>query len=287
MLIDIEKIVVGTRLRGANPETVAALAASISDVGLLHPVTVYEREVIHAGIAVPGWGIVAGLHRLEACRGLGMTVIPAHVVTLGDLERQIAECDENLCGPKLGHAERSMFLRRRKEAYEALHPETRAHVAGAHASNKAQGNASANLAPAFTADTAAKTGQSERTIQRDIARADKIDSGVLASLRGSDIDTGRTLDALAAVPRDQQAARAREIAEQKASATKESRKADRDVVYTEAQRCAEWLKGLLDLGETRRLAEWIVMIKPSELSAALLRDDAGPVFDKSDFGARV
>lgn len=60
-----------------------------------------------------------------------------------------------------------MFTQRRKEAYEALHPETKAHVAGAHGANKAMGNASANLAPAFTADTAARTGQSERSVQRD------------------------------------------------------------------------------------------------------------------------
>lgn len=63
---------------------------------------------------------------------------------------------------------------RRKEAYEALHPETKAHVAGAHGSNKSQGNASANLAPAFTADTAAKTGQSERAVQRDAERGAKV-----------------------------------------------------------------------------------------------------------------
>jgi hypothetical protein len=58
-----------------------------------------------------------------------------------------------------------LFTRRRKEIYEAIHPETRAHVAGAHASNKAQGNASAKLAPAFTSDTAKRTGQSERSVQ--------------------------------------------------------------------------------------------------------------------------
>jgi len=42
-----------------------------------------------------------------------------------------------------------------------LHPETRAHVAGGLAR---QGSASTNLAPAFTADRAKKTGQSERTV---------------------------------------------------------------------------------------------------------------------------
>lgn len=85
-----------------------------------------------------------------------------------------AECDENLCGTKLTPAERALFTRRRKEAYEALHPETRAHVAGAHAANAAMGNASANLAPAFTADTAVRTNQSERVVQRDATRGERI-----------------------------------------------------------------------------------------------------------------
>ncbi len=78
----------------------------------------------------------------------------------------IAECDENLCGTNLSAAERALFTARRKEAYEALHPETKAHVAGAHGANRVMGNASANLAPAFTADTARRTGQSERKVQR-------------------------------------------------------------------------------------------------------------------------
>lgn len=58
-----------------------------------------------------------------------------------------------------------MFTTRRKHAYEALHPETRNGATGNGRSElrqlgeatRAQGNASANLAPAFTADTAIKS----------------------------------------------------------------------------------------------------------------------------------
>ncbi len=59
---------------------------------------------------------------------------------------------------KTGQSERTLFTKRRKEAYEALHPETKAHVAGAHGANAAQGNASAKLAPAFTSDVTARHG---------------------------------------------------------------------------------------------------------------------------------
>lgn len=33
--------------------------------------------------------------------------------------------DENLCGPALTPSEKARFTARRKEAYEALHPETK------------------------------------------------------------------------------------------------------------------------------------------------------------------
>ncbi len=203
-MIPIDMIEAGSRLRGTAPEQVAAIAASIAEVGLLHPIAVYARPVIRAGIEVQGWGIVAGLHRLEACRGLGWTEIPAHVVTLGELERQLAECDENLCGPKLSKAERALFTTRRKQAYEALHPETRQGGApGCAGGGKVSKDA--KLA-SFAEDTAAKTGQSERAVQRDAARGARIDEDVLTQVRGTAQDTGRTLDALAAVPKDQQAA---------------------------------------------------------------------------------
>lgn len=72
-----------------------------------------------------------------------------------------------------GPAERTKQTARRRAIYEELHPETKAHVAGAHGSNRAQGNASAKNAPAFTANTAAVSGKSERGVQRDAERGEK------------------------------------------------------------------------------------------------------------------
>lgn len=51
------------------------------------------------------------------------------------------------------------------------------------------------------------------------------------------------------------------------------RQVDETAVSNQAHDCAEWLKGLLDLSEIRRLAEWIGLLKPGELKAALLRAD--------------
>lgn len=66
----------------------AALAESIRSVGLLHPVVV-----------TPAWRLVAGQRRLEACRQLGWTEIPASTVETLDSALGLlkAERDENVC----------------------------------------------------------------------------------------------------------------------------------------------------------------------------------------------
>jgi hypothetical protein len=60
-----------------------------------------------------------------------------------------------------------MFTARRKQAYEALHPET-VNGQNQHTRVRQVGEPSPEPpADRFTADTAAKTGQSERKVQRD------------------------------------------------------------------------------------------------------------------------
>jgi len=54
------------------------------------------------------------------------------------------------------------------EAYEALHPETKQHVARAEAKH---GRASDNLS--FAQDTAKATGKNRRTVERDAERGEK------------------------------------------------------------------------------------------------------------------
>jgi ParB family transcriptional regulator, chromosome partitioning protein len=190
--VPLDRIRIGDRLRDLNEDQVAVLVESIALIGLLNPITVWAQPVVEDDLAVPQYRVVAGAHRVEACKRLGLVEIPAHIVDLPELQRQLAECDENLAGPTLTKAERALFTRRRKAVYEALHPETRQHVAGAHATNAALGHASAKLAPAFTADTAAKTGQSERAVQRDVTRGDRIAEDVLKVVQGTDLTSATT-----------------------------------------------------------------------------------------------
>jgi len=101
-LIPIDAVIVpaGRRpLRG-----VADLAASIADIGLLHPITV-----------TPDRRLIAGLHRLEACRSLGHSTIPACILDTDDPRTRLAEIDENLRRADLTVLEQGEHLARRED----------------------------------------------------------------------------------------------------------------------------------------------------------------------------
>lgn len=196
--IEISKIEVGKRLRGLSEIQVESLVASIAEVGLLNPITVYPREQIVGGVSVPGYGLVAGAHRLEASKRLGLVEIDAQVVQLGDLERQIAECDENLCGSVLSKSERALFTKRRKDAYEALHPEAK------HGGDR-KSDQVANIATrSFSEDQSEKTGVSERLVRLDAERGEKVIPEALEMLRGTHLDTGAYLDKIKRLPPNEQ-----------------------------------------------------------------------------------
>lgn len=184
-MILIDRITTFDRVRQADRKQVEALAESIREVGLLNPIAVAPDG--------EGYALIAGMHRLEAARLLGWTEIPATVLALDQHRRIIAECDENLCAPSLTATERAEFTRRRKAAYEALHPET-VHGANQHSRSRQLGDSSE--APRFTADTAAATGQSERAVQRDAERGEKVSDEALARIKGTRLDTGRYLDSI-------------------------------------------------------------------------------------------
>lgn len=190
------------RIRNLDQKQVGALAESIKEVGLLNPITVYRRKIIYAGQEIDGYGLIAGAHRLAACKTLGMREIPAVILDLDDNDRVIAECDENLCAAKLSPSDAAMFTAERKRAYLAKHPETA--NGGDRKSDRQVGDLKKDR---FTADTAAKTGQSERNVQRNAERGQDIDEAALRLVRGTSLDTGVYLDTLKKVKSENQADR--------------------------------------------------------------------------------
>ena len=184
------------------------LAASIREVGLIQPVTVRSVSAMHNGLVQRVFQIVAGHHRVAAARALGWTEIDAIVVKAeGHLEAELIEIDENLVRSELSVAQRAHYSKRRKEIWEALHPEPSADYGREDGGENEQPRQI--VAPVakhghvqpkgFAASTAEVTGENVRQIQRNVARAEAIGDDLLR-LTGTSLDKGVELDALAKLP---------------------------------------------------------------------------------------
>jgi hypothetical protein len=89
----------------------------------------------------------------------------------------------------------------RKELYERVHPETKHGAVGRGRKKSRQVGDSIQVR--FTKDAARKTGRSERSVQREVERANKIFR--LADVVGTSLDAPDELDALAKLPERAQA----------------------------------------------------------------------------------
>ena len=215
--IEIRRIDVRGRLRDADPGKVGELAESIAEVGLINPITVVARRIMIDSILDDGYVLVAGLHRLEASKSLGLVEIEASVVDADDLHRKLIEVDENYCRTEMGRAERALFAKEGKAIHECLYPETANGATGRGREKVRQ--VGEPTTDRFTAHLSAKSGQSERSIQRDVHRGENV--VVLSEVKGTCLDKGRELDALAKLTHDQQRALAtRARAGEKVSAYK-------------------------------------------------------------------
>ena len=88
--IEIEKLVPGTyRLRPVDQNVVKELARSIGHVGLLQPILVRPTSGDQ-------FQVVFGLHRLHACRQLGMATVKAIVRPLSNDDAFLTSVAENL-----------------------------------------------------------------------------------------------------------------------------------------------------------------------------------------------
>lgn len=165
--IPLNQLVIDTtERRPCDPAKVEALAESMREVGLLQPIGVLMR---------PGsqFGLVYGRHRVAAAQRLRWPRLLAIVLDCDAAQAELAEIDENLIRAPLTAIDEAKAMARRKVLYEAMHPETKR---GAKGGRKAKpGTAkpaeldaklAGNSAAPFVADTAAKTGRSERSIAR-------------------------------------------------------------------------------------------------------------------------
>lgn len=192
MKIPIFQIKVNDGRRAADPDAVQKLSDSISKVGLLNPITVDQD-----------YTLIAGLHRLEAAKRLGWAEIECTVSSLEGLLAELAEIDENLIRCKLHYTDEGQQLTRRKEIYEALHPETQ--------QGRRNGQTSKNETVSFletkpfTADTAEKIGRSRRTIEQKIQVAKNLTPKATQTVKEHDIGFKNALKLSRLEPEQQEA----------------------------------------------------------------------------------
>lgn len=196
--ITLRNVIASGQPRPLVTSEVDKLSASIKEVGLIQPITVRETVVLH-GTAEKGWQIIAGHHRVAACRALGWTEIDAIVIDdASHLQSELMEIDENLCRAELTASQRTGYTKRRKQIWEALHP---VEIAVAHvAPPQSESPMARPQTQGFAAATAEATGQSKATTNRAIARADALGDEALTKVTNTSLDSGVELDALAKMP---------------------------------------------------------------------------------------
>lgn len=199
--INVSKVRVSDNHRPTDPEKVAAMARSLSVLGQLQPI----------GIRKNG-DLVYGRHRLEAAISLGWKQIEAKTLELDDLLAEIATIDENLERSALIAIDEVRAVARRKELYEAMHPETRHGGDRKSLQAKEISNRRGGDLLRFSAEMAATTGISERVIQRDAAIGEALDPVAAEALRGTPIEDHKgQLQKLARLDAKEQRAVARDI----------------------------------------------------------------------------
>ena len=192
MRMKISEIKVNPGRRDTQQRNVEELARSIAAVGLMNPITVTQDNTL-----------IAGLHRLEAVKLLGWTEIECVVSEADGLQAELAEIDENFVRAGLSHRELGDLLLRRKELYEAIHPETRQGQRNGQTAKNA--NFSLLETKSFAQDTADKLGVSKRTVEQLVQTARDLTPEAKKTIRdaGDKITKGAALK-ISRLPPDQQ-----------------------------------------------------------------------------------
>jgi ParB family transcriptional regulator, chromosome partitioning protein len=192
---DIEDPLLGELM---DEQQVTALAESIGEVGLIHPITLEE--------IADGWRVRAGRHRLAAVRRRGDSHVPAIVLPEGTSPAvaELITIDENLRRRRLSDLEEAQALARRRVLYERLHPQ--AATKKGRPKKLADNGAKPKKKP-FAQATAEQTGRSRRTVERDTSLGERIDPKAAERLTGANHPVCRNkteLAKLAELPAPQQ-----------------------------------------------------------------------------------
>jgi DNA modification methylase len=165
-----DQIVIGWRAR-VELRQIEDLARSIEDCGQLQPIAVTKSEGTYE--------LIAGHRRLEACRRIGCAVRAVVVETKNEADAIWKQLTENVQRSDFTKLELGEGLRKHKEVFERLHPETRLGATGGGRGGKGtktKTEIAAGSTPAerFTKQAAAELGIGERTVQRAVQLAEDL-----------------------------------------------------------------------------------------------------------------
>ena len=172
-IVPIDHINIGRNRRPVKGEKVDQLKESIKANGLLNPITVDQKLTL-----------IAGLHRLTACKLLGLEVIECHIINYENAEQaRLAEIDENLIRNELEPLERSELWLERDQILERMG--LRAKVGDNQHTLK--GSETITPPPKRTVELAREAGYSERTFQHGKQIAKSIHPQVKQLIKGTSI----------------------------------------------------------------------------------------------------
>lgn len=174
--LDPEVVAVENRLRPVSESGVQGVMASVEALHLLKDEIIVRKVRHQDGRLV----LVAGAHRLEACRRMRRKV-PAKIYDCSDDWARMMELDDNLAGAELGALDSAVFLAERKRLFEKLHPEM---AQGGFRGNQHTGNLVPDIV-SFTTSTAEKFGLSERQIHRLVSAGSNLLPAEVATLRSA------------------------------------------------------------------------------------------------------
>lgn len=224
MYVALDEVAVAEDRRAVDMDAVKKLAASIKEIGLQHPITVRSKG--------GNFALVAGRHRLEACRLLGEERVQASIVKMDDVDAEMWEISENLHRAELKALDRD---------------EQVARWIGLSESRKLSSQSEKKLGrPEGGVDAARRELGLERNDAHRATKVAGLSDDAKQAARDAGLDDNRSaLLAAAKEPHERQAAVIRDISDRKSAPSK----IDQDVRWDAAKQFAESLAGKYESAE--------------------------------------
>ena len=160
VLITLDVIDVGDRLRDTDSAHVEQLVESMDRRGLRQPIELRDADAKGRHL------LLDGAHRLAAARVLGWKAIEAFVGPADEVQAKLAEIEANLVRHDLSALDRAVFLAKWKELYSQL-----AGAPGKGRPKKDKGTNSSQLILPFSKAVHERLRMHPRSVNRAVARA--------------------------------------------------------------------------------------------------------------------